>query len=31
LRFVPPLIITPEEVREAMHRFRSTIAATLAA
>lgn len=30
LRFVPPLIISPDEVREAMQRLRSTIGATLA-
>ena len=29
LRFVPPLIIDPEEIREAMHRLRATITATL--
>jgi acetylornithine/N-succinyldiaminopimelate aminotransferase len=31
LRFIPPLIITPEEIRDAIQRLRSTIAATLAA
>ncbi|MGA2394401.1 MAG: aspartate aminotransferase family protein [Candidatus Lustribacter sp.] len=30
LRFIPPLIITPEELREATARLRATIAATLA-
>ncbi|HEY5350671.1 MAG TPA: hypothetical protein VIJ64_13085, partial [Candidatus Lustribacter sp.] len=30
LRFVPPLIIGSEDVREAMARLRATIAATLA-
>ncbi len=30
LRFVPPLIITAEETREAMQRLRATIAAVLA-
>jgi predicted acetylornithine/succinylornithine family transaminase len=29
LRFVPPLIISPDEVREAVERLRATIAATL--
>ncbi len=31
LRFVPPLIISPSEIRDAMERLRATIAATLAA
>jgi acetylornithine/succinyldiaminopimelate/putrescine aminotransferase len=31
LRFVPPLVITPDECREGMQRLRATIAATLAA
>jgi predicted acetylornithine/succinylornithine family transaminase len=30
LRFVPPLIISPDEVHEAMERLRATITATLA-
>ena len=30
LRFIPPLIISPDEVREAMQRLRATIVATLA-
>ncbi len=30
LRFIPPLIITQEEIRDAVQRLRSTIAATLA-
>lgn len=30
LRFVPPLIITPDQVRDAAERLRATIAATLA-
>jgi len=30
LRFIPPLIITPEEIRDAIQRLRPTIAATLA-
>jgi acetylornithine/succinyldiaminopimelate/putrescine aminotransferase len=31
LRFVPPLIINPNEIHDAMERLRATIAATLAA
>jgi acetylornithine/succinyldiaminopimelate/putrescine aminotransferase len=31
LRFVPPLIISPEQIHEAIERLRATIAATLAA
>ena len=31
LRFVPPLIISADEVHEAVKRLRATIAATLAA
>jgi predicted acetylornithine/succinylornithine family transaminase len=31
LRFVPPLIITADEIHDAMERLRATIAATLAA
>jgi acetylornithine/succinyldiaminopimelate/putrescine aminotransferase len=31
LRFVPPLIITPDEIRDGMERLRATIAASLAA
>jgi acetylornithine/succinyldiaminopimelate/putrescine aminotransferase len=30
LRFIPPLIISPEEVHDGMERLRATIAATLA-
>jgi len=31
LRFIPPLIITQDEIRDAVQRLRATIAATLAA
>jgi acetylornithine/N-succinyldiaminopimelate aminotransferase len=31
LRFIPPLIITQDEIRDAIQRLRATIAATLAA
>jgi predicted acetylornithine/succinylornithine family transaminase len=31
LRFIPPLIISPDELHEAMERLRATIAATLGA
>ncbi len=31
LRFVPPLIISRDEIADAMQRLRATIAATLAA
>jgi acetylornithine/succinyldiaminopimelate/putrescine aminotransferase len=31
LRFIPPLIISPDEIRDAMGRLRATIEATLSA